>query len=84
MPGLTQQMWASIHDMEEMLWAFKGFMRDLTATPVWVKIGEDILVRCHVYLTSGIHSEKYAVHDNCEVSEISTFSDYKINYSPFR
>jgi len=47
-PGLTQHMWATTYDMEDMLFAFKGFTRDLTATPVWVRMGDDILVRFHV------------------------------------
>ena len=49
-PGLTQQMWATTYDMEDMLFAFKGMSRDLTATPVWVRLGDDILVRFHVDL----------------------------------
>ena len=49
-PGLTQYMWATTYDMEDMLFAFKGITRDLTATPVWVRLGDDILVRFHVDL----------------------------------
>lgn len=39
MPWLTQQLWKTCCDMEELLPCFKGLSKDIVSTPVHCKLG---------------------------------------------